>query len=533
MLDFFRPLISPELSIIEILPRADRVVLVARPTASETSCPCCGSRTSRVHSHYQRRLADLPWHGRVVEVQLQARRWRCINPECPRKIFTERLPETVLPKARRMTRLCEHHLAIGFAAGGEPGSRLSRKLGMPVSGDTLLRMVRVAACEPISAPRVVGVDDWAWRKGQRYGTIICDLERNRVLDLLPDRNADTLASWLGRYPGIEVIARDRAGVYAEGARRGAPNAIQVADRFHLLQNLGQALRLVVDRNRVAVNAAGKAIVAGTVDHDDAEKAAVSAPTGLERLRQDRRDQRRERHEEIRYLHRAGMSPRQIAPRLGISVRTVERWLAAGGEPEHRRSESQSTTTEPFRKYLEKRWQEGQRNGAQLWEEIKQMGFRGGRATVYRWTAKRKEKPTSTSTPKHVRERAPSRRECVWFLSRDAATLDERAGRFLRHLYEHAPKLETASELAGRFAALIRGDDENDDLERWIADARDSELASFAAGIERDIEAVKAAITEPWSTSPVEGQINRLKMIKRQMYGRSGYNLLKSKVLARA
>nr|WP_244561516.1 transposase [Ensifer aridi] len=244
------------------------------------------------------------------------------------------------------------------------------------------------------------------------------MERNRVLDLLPDRNADTLASWLGRYPGIEVIARDRAGVYAEGARRGAPNAVQVADRFHLLQNLGQALRLVGDRNRVAVNAAGRAMFDET---DGAEKAAISAPTGLERLRQDRREQRRERHEEIRRLHRAGMSPRQIAPRLGLSVRTVERWLAAGGEPEHRRPGSQSTTLEPFRQHLEQRWQEGQHNGAQLWEEIKQMGFRGGRATVYRWTAKRKEKPNSP--PEYARQRAPSRRECAWFLSRDAASLD--------------------------------------------------------------------------------------------------------------
>lgn len=160
-----------------------------------------------------------------------------------------------------------------------------------------------------------------------------------------------------------------------------------------------------------------------------------------------------------------------------------------------------------------------------------MGFRGGRATVYRWTAKRKEKPNYP--PQYARQRAPSRRECAWFLSRDAASLDERAGRFLRHLYEHAPKLEVVAELAGRFAALIRGDDDSNDLEGWIADANGTELGSFAAGIERDIEAVKAALTEPWSTSPVEGQINRLKMIKRQMYGRSGYSLLKSKVLARA
>lgn len=159
-----------------------------------------------------------------------------------------------------------------------------------------------------------------------------------------------------------------------------------------------------------------------------------------------------------------------------------------------------------------------------------MGFGGGRATVHRWTAKRKERPNSTQ--KDAPRRSPSRRECAWLLSRDAAALDERAGRFLRHLYEHAPRLEITAELARRFAALIRGDDDGDDLEEWIADADGSEMASFAAGIERDVKAVKAALTEPWSTSPVEGQINRLKMIKRQMYGRSGYNFLKSKALAR-
>ncbi len=197
MLDFFRPLISPELSIIEILPRADRVVLVARPTASETSCPCCGSRTSvsiAITSVGWRiclgmgvlwRFSSRPAVGDALIRNVRARSSR------------KRLPETVLPKARRMTRYASIILPSAFAAGGEPGSRLSRKLGMPVSGDTLLRMVRVAACEPISAPRVVGVDDWAWRKGQRYGTIICDLERNRVLDCCRIGMPTRSQSWLG------------------------------------------------------------------------------------------------------------------------------------------------------------------------------------------------------------------------------------------------------------------------------------------------------------------------------------------------
>ncbi|WP_210211904.1 ISL3 family transposase [Mesorhizobium sp. M1B.F.Ca.ET.045.04.1.1] len=289
MLHAFRSLVSTELSIVQFPPRADKVVLVARPKATESCCPSCGCRTGRVHSHYMRRVADLPWQGRVVEIRLHARRFRCADPQCGQRIFTERLPETVQPRARRTARLGESHLAIGFAVGGESGSRLSRKLAMPVSGDTLLRMIRAAGFEPPAAPRVVGIDDWAWRKGQRYGTIICDLERNRVLDLLPDRNANTVASWLKRHPGIEVIARDRAGVYADGARRDAPDATQVADRWHLLQNLGEALRLALGRHRKAVSAAGKAMMAEMSGDDDANpEPSVETSPKLDGLRRSRR-----------------------------------------------------------------------------------------------------------------------------------------------------------------------------------------------------------------------------------------------------
>ena len=281
MLHAFRPLISPELLIVQILPQADRVVLMARPNAMDACCPCCGRRTRRVHSRYMRRLADLPWQGRIVEIQIHARRFRCADQQCARRIFTERLPETVRPKARRAVRLGESQLAIGFAVGGEPGSRLANRLAMPASGDTLLQMIHAARFEPPEAPRVVGIDDWAWRKGHRYGTVICDLERNRVLDLLPDRNADTVALWLGRHPSIEVIARDRAGVYAEGARRGASDAMQVADGCHLLQHLGEALRLAVGHHRKAVRAARKAILAEMAGNFEAEpERPVETSTNL-------------------------------------------------------------------------------------------------------------------------------------------------------------------------------------------------------------------------------------------------------------
>ncbi|OOG74757.1 hypothetical protein B0E45_04980 [Sinorhizobium sp. A49] len=193
-------------------------------------------------------------------------------------------------------------------------------------------MVSSSEHESYPAPRIVGIDDWAWRKGQRYGTIVCDLERNRVLDLLPERNADVVAEWLARHPGVEIIARDRAGVYAEGARRGAPDAAQIADRWHLLANLGEALRLAVGRHRKAVRLAGVAAMneIATGDHELPEHPSQK-PTSLQLLRHQRKLQRRDLYEEVMRLRDAGItSARQIAPQVGMSVRTIERWLTNRG-----------------------------------------------------------------------------------------------------------------------------------------------------------------------------------------------------------
>lgn len=466
-----------------------------------------------------------------MSLRLTARRFRCRTPDCKVQIFTERLPGIAAARAQRSVRLAESLRAIGLVAGGEPGSRLAHRLAMPVSGDTLLRMIRLAPVPGFVAPTIVGIDDWAWRRGQRYGTIICDLERNRVLDLLPDRNADSVADWLKRYPGIKVVARDRAGLYADGARRGAPGAMQVADRWHLLNGLGEALRQAVGRHRGAVSTAAKTM---TRVHGTPVSPPAASP-GLARVRADRKAGRREQWAAICRLREQGHPTSSIADLVGIDRRTIQRWIASGGEPEHVRPPISSHLLGPYEEWLEARWHSECQVGQQLWRDLKELGYKGSRNTVARWAARRRAHHNPQTPDRHQTRaawKAPSRRRCAWYLSQAPDQVDTESAQFLGHLYAQAPGLRKAAELAVQFITLLDGNDVIE-LDKWLEKAVDSELGSFAVGIARDIDAVKGAITTRWTTSPVEGQISRVKAIKRQMYGRANYQLLRQRVLLAA
>jgi transposase len=203
--------------------------------APHAPCPLCHTPATRVHSRYHRALADVPWGAYAVRIQLQVRKWFCDMSTCPRRIFTERLPTVVAPWARRTLRLAHRLLAYGLALGGEAGARLAASLGLAPSPATLLRLVQAAAAPAPVTPRIIGVDEWAWRRGQRYGTILVNLEDHRVLDLLPERSAESVAAWLAQHPTVRVICRDRGALYADGIHRGAPQAVQVVDRFHLVK----------------------------------------------------------------------------------------------------------------------------------------------------------------------------------------------------------------------------------------------------------------------------------------------------------
>ena len=522
---------------MQVLPALDHVTIITVPKPSHSTCPLCGVVSRQIHSHYNRTLADLPWQGRSVSIQVRARRFRCARISCPRQIFTERLPEVAPPRARRTVRLGGIQRHIGFALGGEPGSRLAARLSMPLSGDTLLRLIRTAASEPHPPPRVAGIDDWSWRRGQRYGTIICDLERRRVIDILPERSTEAVAAWLQQHPGVEVIARDRAGAYAEGARQGAPDALQVADRWHLPRNLGDAVQGAVDRHRNAVGQAARVVAHGQSAGQEETKPALYS-TKVTRRRAERQAQRRTRYEELHRLHLSGLSAEAIAPALGMSATVARRWLKAGGPPAHTKP-SQPRPLDAHVAVLDRRWREGSRNATRLWRELRDQGFAGSRGPVARWVARRRREdppPQAGEVQRAAAWPAPSSRRCARMLTMLPAELEGPESVFVTHLTEIVPGLARTSELAASFATLIRNapDEANTPaLETWLASAKGTMLDAFARGIERDRDAVLAALVEPWSTGPVEGQINRLKLLKRTMYGRAKYDLLRRRVLAAA
>lgn len=230
-----------------IRPSLSTIKLAVTTTASQAECPRCHRRSSRIHSRYIRHMVDLPWHGVAVKLELHTRRFRCLNSLCPQRIFCERLPRVVAHYARKTVRLSAALELIGLALGGEAGARLARELRLIVSPDTLLRRLRQAAQKESITPRIIGVDDFAFRRGRRYGTLLVDLERRCPIDLLPDREAETLSAWLKAHPGIEVVSRDRSRAYASGITEGAPGAMQVADRWHLLKNLREALEQFLKR----------------------------------------------------------------------------------------------------------------------------------------------------------------------------------------------------------------------------------------------------------------------------------------------
>jgi transposase len=472
---------------------------------------------------------------------LSVRRFRCTNADCAQSTFVEQFPKWLPAYARHTTRLNELIRQIGIEVGGEAGRRILRYFKIPVSGDTIIRRVRQTQLDTSAPPRVIGIDDWAFKKGRSYGTIIVDQEAHRVIDLLDDRTAPTLASWLQTHPGIEVIASDRSTDYAAGIQAGCPQAIQVADRWHLLLNLGQMLErfltTIYSRLEPVPIASGQAYLFPS-------QRNVFPRTNADQARsQTSRERRMMRYETIRQLRCEGYNISQIVRALGLHREPVRKNYYATTFPERKRRKPGYSILDPYLPYLEQRVHAGCENGMQLWREIHQQGYPGTHKQVLRWLQYHRTQP-APSTPKiHLSSstgpsgllpdvwRLPSIKQLAWLLSKPPDKLAEYEVIVLAHL-QNDPDIAVIYPLTQQFASMIR-DRQVDDLDTWLQAGLDTSivpLCNFVIGLQQEYASVRAALELPWSNGQTEGQVNRLKFIKRQMYGRAHFDLLRIRVL---
>jgi transposase len=532
-----------------------QLMVSACSTVKSAACPVCGRRSRRLHGCYHRRLAECPCLGHPVWIDLEVRRFRCRNRRCPRRTFAERVEPLTLPRQRSTGRLAEARRYIALALGGKAGARLAALLGMAASGDTLLRLLRrsppAAPEEPLT---VVGIDDWALARGHCYGTIVVDLQRRRPVALLPDRDTATVRDWLKEHDSIRIMARDRASAYADAVRQALPDAVQVADRWHLIKNLSEALQRLLSRlsSRLREAANDKPAVAedsnaSSAPADVGPPSPPPTPTATRAPAAQRRvDHNRERrlalYEEVMQLHTAGRPLRAIARELGLDRRTVRHFVQSQGFPERAVRAALPGSMDSIKPYLQARAAQGCTNAAQIWRELVDRGVKIGHSCVrLAFQALRLPDTAGTSTPPAqpgVKAPSPSR-ACAWLLGWKERHCDESTAqehqRFAVRLCELEPAVATARKLALRFMGVLTNHD-SEGLEQWLVQAESCEVIEmqrFAAGLQEDLAAVRAAVALPWSSGQVEGQNNRLKLIKRQMYGQADLDLLEIRVVSRA
>ena len=467
------------------------LLVSARGIARSAACPDCGRRSHRVHGSYTRSAADLPVSDHAVRLRLRVRRFRCNNAACSRKTFAESLTQLLASHARRTDRLAEAQVCVGFAAGAEPGARLLAWLRMPTSPDTVLRLLHRHPLPEPPAPRVLGVDDWAWKRGRAWGTLLVDLERRRPVDLLPDRTSEALAAWLRAHPGIEVVARDRSTEYARAITEAAPEALQVADRWHLLHNLGQVLVRYLTSARARLKG-----LPGTAELPGEDEAPQRRSRAERAASEATRERRHARYAEVRRLHvEEGLNALQIARALQINWKTVRKYLDAEAFPEWGRHPSRPRALSAYEGHLEARWAEGCRSALELWREIRVLGYAGSSRQVSRWAQQRRTEPHPCTPRKHRAScleprstpmcggRLPSTRRLAWILVRDPEALSSAEAVALAHVRQDA-EVASLHELSRTYTQMVR-EKRPEDLDGWLAACAGSgigALVTFAKGL---------------------------------------------------
>jgi len=510
--------------------------LLVRLTSHRSCSPCpqCSMPSSAIHSSYHRHPRDLPCIGRPIRLVLTVRKFFCRNPDCSRKVFTERLPDFIEVSSRLTKRLRTAVQEIGFATCGKGGERLGDKLGMPISDASMLCSLFLVPLPEIGQVRVVGVDDWSWRRGKRFGSILVNLETHKIIDVLADREAESVKLWLAAHPEVEIVSRDRGGVYIDGATRGAPQATQVADRWHILSNLGDAVEEFLIRAHIRLEepAAEPRAPQETLNKP---LSSFSVTPASQRKSQARLLRKWKLYQRVHELHAAGMSLRKIGEELGLARNTVRKYYRQASEPPLPTPRPlRGSRLDPYEDYLLERWSQGERNAAHLYREISERGYLGCATMVRTYIAYLRSTTANGSPPRSRKERAKaiSPRALRWLLTRKREDLEKKEQARLDQLLGLSPEVKAVYALLQAFVKMVR-ERKHQDLRSWMELALRSgipELKSFIAGIERDYDAVHAALRLPWSQGTTEGKVNKLKTLKRVMYGRAGFALLRQRLL---
>ncbi len=527
----------PGFHIDEMVMLDQNILVKAHTTSRVTICPNCHQSSERVHSYYTRHPLDLPLAHFPVKLQLRVRRFRCLNDHCVKKTYAERISDWLPVYARRTSRLNEALYHLAQMLGGKGGERLSTHLHMANRFYTLLRLIRRREIAPDTVPRAIGVDDWAIRKGRTYGTIIVDLETHGVIDLLADRTAVTLATWLQERDTIEVVARDRSTDYAYGITVGAPQAMQVADRWHLLQNLSQVVEKWLNGHDTRLKKL-------PIQIESLEKGTERPPFirthGEEWESRMSWQRRQERYAEIQRRRQAGENISQISQALAIHRETVRTYYYAEQFPERQRRGQTPSMLDPYVSYLQKRQTEGCENAQQLWREIQARGYPGKACQVNKWLQPRRTRPAPQAARKRRSKvekggvKLPAIRQIVWLLTTPSEKLLTTDKAWVEHLCQD-DELSRVYQFAQAFSSMVRERDPSN-FERLIKEGLVSgirELRNFAKGLQIDGAAIRAALQTQWSNGQTEGQVTRLKLLKRQMYGRAKLDLLRYRLMYQA
>jgi transposase len=514
------------LRILRVEDAGEAVAIRACCRSPDARCPSCGSVSSRVHGGYVRVVADGAAGGRPVLVVLSVRRFRCLEPSCAKVTFAEQVQGLTGRYRRRSVPVLDMLAGVGLELAGRAAARLASALGMPVHSSTVLRLV-MALPDPAvtAAPQVTGVDDFALRKGHVYGTVVADAESGEVIDLLPDREAGTWEEWLKAHPGAEIICRDRAGAYAEGSRDGAPGAIQVADRWHLWHNLAEYAEKTVTRHRGCLKEQPATDTAGNEDAPAVPDGSLDVG-GRERQLARRT---RERYAEIRQRLDAGQPVPAIRRAMSLDRRTVQKYARAASADELVASMSRESKLDEFKPYICQRWNQGLTDASQIHAELRQRGWAGSPQTVRRYVHLLRQ----AGEPPTPAPAVPKAREITrWLLSRPGS-LDDGDQARLAAVRAGCPHLDALARHIRDFADMMTHRQGLLALDDWLTrvEADDQpELHSLATGIRRDQEAVTAGLALPYSSAAMEGNVNKIKMIKRQMYGRASFALLRKRVI---